>query len=113
MKNYRLVFRVVDRDKFNEIIEGIKTIETRAATTKYQAIHKGDIVTFVCGGAEISKTVTRVEHFGTLDEMFSQLPLQRIMPSVKNIEAAKKVYQGFPNYMEKIAATGILAFHLE
>lgn len=112
MKDHRLTFRTTDRDKFEEIAKGIKTIETRAATQKYKAVQSGDSLTFVCGNDRLTKTVAKVEHFNSLEEMFSKLPLNSILPSAKNLNEAKKVYYDFPNYQEKIEATGIIAFSL-
>lgn len=112
MKKHRLVFRKSDRDKFQEIANGTKTIETRASTIKYRSIKQGDKLTFVCGHAEITKSVVKVEHYNSLDEMLEALQLGQILPSAKNIEDAKKVYFSFPGYKEKIEAGGILAFHL-
>jgi ASC-1-like (ASCH) protein len=110
--NHRIVFRECDRDKFEEIVDGTKTIETRAATAKYTSIKAGDELTFTCGYSEITKIVTKVEHFNSLEEMFSALPLNQILPSAKNIDDAQKVYSSFPGYKEKIETSGILAFHL-
>ncbi len=112
MKNYRLIFRQTDRDKFEEIANGLKTIETRAATTRYQPIQPGDSLTFVCGKDQLTKVVADVAHFDSLEEMFAALPLGKILPSVATTDDAKKVYFGFPGYKEKIEANGIVAFSL-
>lgn len=112
MKNYRLVFRNVDYGKFSEIATGQKTVETRAATIKYRSVQAGDTLTFVCGKDTIIKQVTSVEHFNSLEEMFGKLPLASILPSVRDINEARKVYFGFPGYKEKIEVEGILAFSL-
>src|SRR5688500_9177803 len=112
MKNYRLVFRENDRDKFDDIENGHKSIETRAATIKYKPIEAGDSLTFVCGHVEITRLVTKVEHYNSLEEMFTHLPLGQILPSARTADDAKKVYYSFPGYKEKIDTSGILAFHL-
>lgn len=97
---------------FDEIVNGKKTIETRAATTRYKPIKAGDNLTFVCGSDEITKSVIKVEHFNTLDAMFAALPLSKILPSAISIEDAKNTYFSFPGYKEKIETEGIFAFHL-
>lgn len=112
MSNYRLIFRTVDKDKFDEIKDGRKTIETRAATIKYKPVSTGDTLTFVCGNEEVVKTVTKVEHFASLSDMFATLPLNKILPSASSVAQAEKIYHGFPGYKEKIDAEGILAFSL-
>src|SRR5581483_12215701 len=112
MKNYRLVFREVDRDKFDEIAEDRKTIETRAATIKYRPITAGDTLIFVCGSDSTKKQVAKVEHFDSLEQMFSHLPLSNILPTAKDTNDAKAIYYSFPGYKDKIEAEGILAFTL-
>ncbi len=113
MENHRLVFLETDRDKFDEIADGQKTIETRAATLKYRPIQAGDTLTFVCGSDALVKRVTNVSHFQSLDELFSSLPLENILPSAKSTEEAKNLYYKFPGYKDKIDAEGILAFTLK
>ena len=113
MKNYRVVFREIDRDKFNEIAKGLKTIETRAATVRYQPVKAGDRFTFVCGKDKFSKTISKVQHFNSLDELLSKLPLEKILPSAKNVAEARKVFCGFTNYKTKIEKHGVLAFTLK
>ena len=112
MKNYRIVFREADRARFDELVSGAKTIEARAATAKYRPIQAGDSLSFVCGEDELTRRVDRVDYFGSLDEMFGALPLNRILPSAVNLEEAKEIYYSFPGYKEKIESVGILAFSL-
>ena len=70
----------------------------------------GDTLIFVCGKDIIIKHVTKVEHFNSLNEMFSKLPLASILPSAQDKNDAMKIYFSFPGYKEKIEAEGILAF---
>lgn len=113
MKTHRVVFRAVDRDKFDEVRNGAKIIETRAATPKYQAIQTGDELLFACGEDTFAKRIIEVRHYDSLDTMFDALPLSKILPSVASREAAYEVYHSFPGYKEKLAEHGMLAFILE
>lgn len=113
MKNYRLAFREIDRDKFNEIAEGRKTIETRAATVKYQRYGKATRLRLYVATIVLLKVVTKVEHFTSLDQMFVSLPLSNISPNAKDESEARSIYYEFPGHKEKIEAEGILAFTLE
>lgn len=58
-----LVFREVDRARFEEVRSGIKAVETRAATPKYQSINIGDELQFSCGGDTFSKKVIKKFHW--------------------------------------------------
>lgn len=112
MKIHQVVFREVDRDKFDEIAKQTKTIETRAATSKYRSIKAGDELKFICGENEIVKTVRAIKYFSSLDMMLNALPIGKILPSAHSTEEAKNIYYSFPGYREEIEANGILAFYL-
>jgi ASC-1-like (ASCH) protein len=113
MKNWTLRFRVVDKKNFEELRRGIKAVETRAATVKYQPIEKGDTLTFVCGKEKFSKTITKRTHFKSIDAMFRKIPYKKIMPDLKSKDEAKMRYYSYPNYKEKIEEFGLLAFELK
>lgn len=113
MKTWTLRFRAVDKKNFEELRSGIKSVETRAASVKYQPIEKGDTLTFVCGKDKFSKTITKKFHFKSIDAMFKKIPFKKIMPDLKTKEEAKKRYFSYPNYEEKIKEFGILAFEIK
>lgn len=113
MKTWTLRFRAVDKKNFNELKSGIKAVETRAATVKYQPIEKGDTLVFVCGKYKFSKTITKKTHFKSIDAMFKKIPFRKIMPDLKSKEEAKERYHSYPNYKEKIEEFGLLAFELK
>ena len=59
MKTWTLRFRAIDKKNFEELRSGIKAVETRAASVKYQPIKKGDVLIFTCGKDRFSKTITK------------------------------------------------------
>jgi ASC-1-like (ASCH) protein len=89
MKKHVLRFRSVDRNNFNEIKNGVKTVETRAASARYQDIQKGDELIIVCGKERIAKKVKRARHFKSIGSMFKTIPLKKIMPWVKSVADAR------------------------
>ena len=113
MKTWTLRFRQVDNARFEEVKSGLKSIETRATTIKYQPIKKGDTITFVCGKERFVKEITNVYHFPSPEAMVKKLSMQKIMPLVTSIEEMKKRYYSYPGYEEKIKEHGILAFELK
>lgn len=112
MNTYTLRFRSVDRDNFNEIKNGVKTVGTRAASTRYGDIQKGDELVIVCGKERITKKVKRVRHFKSIGSMFKAISLKKIMPWVKSIAEARKIYYSYPGYKEKIEKFGLVALEL-
>jgi ASC-1-like (ASCH) protein len=113
MKTWTLRFRTVDKKNFYELRRGIKSVETRAASTKYQPIEKGDTLIFVCGKDKFSKIITKKSHFKSIDAMFRKIPFKKIMPDLRLKEEARNRYYSYPNYREKIQEFGILAFELK
>jgi len=113
MKTWTLRFRAVDKKNFEELRKGIKAVETRASSVKYQPIEKGDVLIFTCGKDKFSKTITKKTHFKSIDAMLKKIPFKKIMPDLKSLEEVKKSYYSYPNYKEKIKKFGILAFELK
>jgi ASC-1-like (ASCH) protein len=98
---------------FAALLDGRKPIETRAATPKWQAVKPGDDLEMSCSSDSAIFTVTRIEHYPTIEEMFAVIPVSQIIPGVDSVEAARDVYYSFPGYKEKLAEWGILAFWLQ
>lgn len=112
MKRYILRFRKVDRDIFEQIKKGEKTIETRAATTRYKNIAAGDILVFVWDNSRLEKVVKKATTFKSVPEMLGRYDIKSIMPDLSTIEEALKQYKSFPGYEEKIKKFGIIALEL-
>ncbi len=112
MKNWTLRFRAVDNDNFEEVRSGIKSIETRASTIKYQPIEVGDTLTFVCGKNQCIKKVTKKFHWSSIDTMVNKIDFKKVMPSVRSVDEMKKIYRSYPDYEKKIKEHGLLGFEL-
>jgi ASC-1-like (ASCH) protein len=112
-KTWILRFKAKDKKNFDEVKNGSKPIETRAATVRYQPIEVGDVLEFVCGKEHLRKTVTKKQHFASIDAMIKKIPYQNIMPSVQSVEEMKKAYASYSGYEEKIKEFGIFAFKLK
>lgn len=113
MKSWTLRFRAVDKENFNDLKRGKKSVETRAASVRYQPIEKGDTLVFVCGKEKFSKRITKKMHFKSIDAMFKKISFKKIMPDLGSEAEAKARYGSYPNYKEKIKQSGILAFELK
>ncbi len=113
MKNWVLRFRQVDRSNFEHVRSGLKTIETRAATVKYQSIAVGDTLTFVCGVERFVKKIVRRWHWPDVDTMVQEVSFKDIAPDAVSVDNLKKMYASFPGYEEKIRTYGLLGFEVE
>lgn len=108
-----LKFREIDRDKFDAIVSGTKSVETRAATPKYRALKPGDNITAVCGADSTDMTIKSVSHFPDVASLLKQISQATILPGTSTVDEAEAIYYSFPGYKEKVAQFGLLAFELE
>jgi ASC-1-like (ASCH) protein len=83
MKKWVLRFREVDRSGYNDIVDGHKSVETRAATVKYKPIQAGDMLVITCGKERIEKPIKAVRYFSSIDELFANIELKKVMPQAK------------------------------
>lgn len=113
MKTWRLPFRAVDRDKFEALRRGEKSIETRAGGPKYRGMAEGDLAVISCGAEKLERRIVNLRHFDTLDELFAAVPYEQVFPWAKDLDEAKSSYDAYPGYAERIKGYGILAFELE
>lgn len=87
-------------------------METRAATEKYRAVRKGDVLEIICGKARLRKTVKRVRIFSSIGVMVKGIGFKKIMPDAASMAEVRKTYYGYPGYKEKLKKYGIIAFYL-
>lgn len=112
IKKHILRFRTVNRKNFNEVQDGLKAVETRAAIGRYQKVRVGDILVFVCGKSRLNKKVKKIKHFSGINSMLKTISMKKIMPSMVSVKELRKAYYSYPGYKEKIKKFGILAFYI-
>jgi ASC-1-like (ASCH) protein len=112
MANRVLRFRKINEDIFEAIRKGTKKIETRAATTRYSQIQKGDRLIFICGPKKFSKKVKRVKIFKSIKSLTKVYSPKQINPNTKSFKELEKMYYNYPNYKEKIKKFGLIAIEL-
>ncbi|MCL5093798.1 MAG: hypothetical protein M1355_01565 [Patescibacteria group bacterium] len=114
-----LILKVADHkekeDIFNLLRDGLKTIDTRPYSTKFNGLKVGDEIIFkhIKSGGEIVKSVKRIAIFKTIDEMAKKENIEKIIPSAKTKEDLLKVYRGFRGFIEGVEKSGIIAIELE
>ncbi len=100
------------RDNFLNIKSGKKKVETRAATTKYRNIKKGDLVVLACGKEKFQKKVKKVKRFKTITSLTKVYPPNKIMPEISSVRELREIYYSYPRYREKIKKFGLVALEL-
>jgi ASC-1-like (ASCH) protein len=111
--NHALRIRDVDKDVFESIKNGSKNIETRRAIPEYLSINENDTLTFICGEEMIKKTVNKVHHFKTIEEMLNVFNFKQIMPFANSVSELREKYYSFPNYKEEIEKRGLIVLEME
>lgn len=109
----RLVFAKENKDIFEAVRNGVKKVETRAATKKYLRIQKGDIVDFSCEGVTFSKEVIEVKVFSSVKELLKVYAPKDINPKLSTENEVTEMYASFPGYLEKIKEFGLVALLLK
>lgn len=106
-------FREIDRDGFNLVKTGYKTIETRAATPRYRGIKVGDILTFTCGRDRFNKTVVAKQVYRNARALLKSVPLSQVAPDRTTKQQMLDRYASFPDYEQKITKYGLVAWKLQ
>lgn len=109
----RLVFNKQNKDIFIAIRDGIKKVETRAATSKYQNIKNGDSLTFSCDGEIFYRKISKVTYFKSIKLMLEVYKPEEINPNIFTNKEIMTMYASFPGYEEKIKEFGLVALLLD
>ena|SRR3989344_5042582 len=113
MKKYILRFNVVNKETFLNIKSGEKTVETRAASERYENIKAGDVLVLVCGKERFEKKVKKATIFKTIRALLKKYPIKRIEPKLSTEQELRDTYYTYPNYKEKIQKHGLIALELK
>ena len=105
----QFVFNKNNKDIFEMLRDGNKTIETRAATVKYRKLQAGEIISFSCDGSIFEKTIAKVTHFDSIGSLLKKYKPEDINPKLHTTEEIVTMYHSFPGYEEKIKQSGIVA----
>jgi len=112
MNKHTVKFRAVNRDIFLDIKSGKKSVETRAATERYQNIKAGDMIVLVCGKERFKKKVKKARIFKSIKALLKTYPIKKIMPGMATEKEWREELYTYPNYKEKIKKYGLVALEL-
>lgn len=112
MGTLNLIFREVDRNHFDRIVSGNKTIEVRAGSPEYNKIKAGDEITISCGKDKITKSIKEVLWFKNTPELLNNINKKEVWTENVTDEQAEDMLNSFPNYPDRIKEYGLLAWKL-
>jgi ASC-1-like (ASCH) protein len=104
-----LRFREINRDIFEAIKNGTKSVETRAASPKFSGVKAGDVLVFKCGKDKFEKTVKKAKLFKGVKEILKDYRIKQINPYFHSADELEKMYKSFPGYVQKIKKYGLIA----
>lgn len=112
-REHILRFRAVNRGIFNAIKSGKKKLETRAGSTKYQRVAKGDTVLLVCGKSKFRKDIHDVKKFRSVGAMLKKYDPRDIHPRCSTAAELERMYYSFPGYRQKLRKYGLIVMELK
>lgn len=111
MKTWVLRIRKEDKNIFEQIRLGEKSVETRAINPKKNFQAK-DKVIFICSGDKIEKTILSVRKYNDFEKYLNSEDLEKVFGKGITKEKAKKIHLSFPGYKERLEKYGIVALDL-
>lgn len=83
---------ICDEPWFSYIRQGVKPVEGRKNSPKYQKIRAGDFIEFSNGKEHFLTVVTEVRAYTSLEDYLEDVTLQKALPNVTSLEEAIKIY---------------------
>lgn len=100
-----------DEPWFSLIRAGLKPVEGRKNSSKYQKIKKGDLINFQNGKESFLAEVTEVKFYECLEDYLQDVTLQKALPNVFSFSEAINIYHQW-NTPEEIQKYGFLGIFI-
>ena len=102
---------------FDLIASGIKTVEGRKNSLKYQEYKPGDFLNFINGKRTIMTLITKINKYSDVEEYLREETLKKALPCVKTIKEGVKMYNRWTkpserNMLRKKYGYGFLGIHI-
>lgn len=110
MNRIPIVFPMIcDEPWFSFIRKGIKPVEGRKNSLKYQKIQEGDFIDFSNGNENFRAIVTEIRTYVSLEDYLNDVTVQKALPNVISLEEAIKIYHQWstPEEIQKQGFLGI------
>lgn len=100
----------LDKIYFDLIKQRKKIYETRVYDEKRQQIKLKDIIEFKdrSSNRTFKAMITELSYFDNFKTAIEDCGLKKVMPNVRSIEDAVKLYESFPNYKTGAKKYGVL-----
>lgn len=109
-KHFPIIFRMICDDPwFSYIQKGIKPVEGRKNTPKYQKVRVGDFIDFSNEKETFLAIVTDIRVYGSLESYLNDVTFQKALPGISSFEEAINIYHQWstPEEIRKYGFLGI------
>lgn len=101
-----------DEPWFSLIRDGIKPVEGRKNSPKYQPIQAGDFIDFSNGDEHFMTIVTEIRRYSSVEEYLEDVTITKALPGVPSFTEAVKTYHLW-NTPEEIQKHGFLGIFVK
>lgn len=100
---------ICDEPWFSFIRQGIKPVEGRKNSPKYQNIQPGDLIEFTNGKENFLSLVIEVRGYTSLEDYLRDVTVSKALPNILSFEEAIKIYHQWstPDEIRKHGFLGI------
>lgn len=97
---------------FSLIRNGLKKVEGRKNSPRYQNILPGDVIEFYCGDSSFLAEVTEIKRYKGLTEYLTSVTPEGALPGVQSMEEAIRIYHQWSSE-EEILRYGFLGLFVK
>jgi ASC-1-like (ASCH) protein len=115
LQNQNFSFKI-DKEYFNYIKNGEKTVEGRILKDKYKDVKIENVIEFINRSKEeekIFRKVTKIKTFDNFTEMINKIGVEKLLPNVSSKKEGVNIYHAFGNYKNEELIHKVVAFFLE
>lgn len=87
-----MFYLTCDEPWFSYIRKGIKPVEGRKNSPKYQKMRVGDFIEFSNGNEHFRCMITEIRSYPSLERYLEDVTLPKALPNVSSLEEAIKIY---------------------
>ena len=99
--SYLPILNPKDCPTFDLIKSGIKSVEGRKNSEKYQKYKKGDDIIFQYGRKTVKARITYIHRYRTIEDYLRRETLKRALPCVKKISDGVLIYNKWTTPSER------------
>jgi ASC-1-like (ASCH) protein len=100
---------------FELIRLGLKTVEGRIDTKKFEVLQPGDKISFTSTQTQdtLICIVKYIHRYNDFESMLIHEGIENMLPGVKDLKEGVAIYESLPEYKEKVKKIGAVAIKIE